>query len=78
MSEISLAEVLWFIIFESIENCLEKEKMLVTNIFSLSHNVFKSFLFAGYENLWLCNKQLTRKKRTDLLVDCILLNATLN
>ena len=34
--------------FDRVENIVEKkEKMLVTSIFSFSHNVFKSFFFLG-------------------------------
>ena len=34
-----------------VEKLWEKEKMLVTSIFSFSHNVFKSLLLQGCENL---------------------------
>ena len=33
--------------------------MLVTSIFSFSHNVFKSSLFLGRSKLGLCGKELT-------------------
>ena len=37
----------------------EKEKMLVTSIFSFSHNVFKRLLFQGCLKSKLCGKELT-------------------
>ena len=40
---------------------LEKEKMLVTSIFSFSYNVFKAFLFLGLENLGLFWKGLNNR-----------------
>ena len=36
----------------------EKEKMLVTSIFSFSHNVFKRLLFQHHLMLGLCGKGL--------------------
>ena len=39
----------------------EKEKMLVTSIFSFSHNVFKSFPFQGRYQSGLRGKQLNKK-----------------
>ena len=37
----------WNLIWKGDKTLWEKEKMLVTSIFSFSHNVFKSFLFHG-------------------------------
>ena len=36
----------------------EKEKMLVSSIFSFSHNVFKSFLFRGDQKYGLHGEEL--------------------
>ena len=36
-----------------------KEEMLVTNIFSISHNIMKSLLFQGHSNSRMCGKCLT-------------------
>ena len=36
----------------------EKEKMLVTSIFSLSYNIFKRFLFQDFQKPALCGKGL--------------------
>ena len=33
------------VVFDGVENIVEKEKMLVTSIFSFSHNVFIEFFF---------------------------------
>ena len=41
-----------------VENIVEKEKMLVTRIFSFSHNVFKSPLFQGCYKSGLYGKEL--------------------
>ena len=36
-------------VFERVENIVEKgKKMLVTNVFTFSHNVFKGFLSQGH------------------------------
>ena len=35
------------VVLQRLENILGKEKMLVTNIFSYSQNVFKNLLFQG-------------------------------
>ena len=37
----------------------EKEKMLVTSIFSFSYNVFKGLPFEGRKKLGLCGKELS-------------------
>ena len=37
----------------------EKEKMLVTIIFSFSHNIFRRFFSRGPESLELCGKELS-------------------
>ena len=37
----------------------EKEKMLVTSIFSFSHNVFKRVFTQGSQKSGLCGKELT-------------------
>ena len=37
-------------VFAMVENIVEKDKMLVKNIFSFSHNVFKSLLFQSNQN----------------------------
>ena len=39
----------------------EKEKMLVTSIFSFSHNIFRSLIYQGISNLGLCDKGLKVK-----------------
>ena len=44
----------------------EKEKMLVTSIFSFSHNIFKRHLPQGLEKSGLCGKEL--RKETCLIV----------
>ena len=44
--------------FDRTESIREKEKMLVTSIFSFSHNVFKRSLLQGCEKLGLCGKEL--------------------
>ena len=36
------------------------EKLLVTSIFSFSHNVFKRLLFQGHEKSVLCGKGLNQ------------------
>ena len=46
------------IIQEVQKTLLKKEKMLVTNIFSFSHNVFKNLLLQGPQKLGLCGKGL--------------------
>ena len=38
-------------VFDGAENVWEKEKMLVTSIFSFSHNVFQSRLLQGRSKL---------------------------
>ena len=48
--------------FGWVENIVEKEKMLVTSIFSFTHNVFKRLLFQGHEKLGLCGKELKPEK----------------
>ena len=45
-------------VFEMLETLWEKEKMLVTSIFSFSHNVFKSHLFQGCQKSGLCGEEL--------------------
>ena len=40
------------------ENIMGKEKMLVTSIFSFSHNVFKRFLLKGLINWRMCDTGL--------------------
>ena len=40
------------------------EKMLVTSIFSISNNVFKSFFRQGHENMWLFGKGLHKLNET--------------
>ena len=42
------------------KHCGEKEKMLVTSIFSFSHNVFRRPLFQGRWKLWLWGKGLNQ------------------
>ena len=37
------------------------EKMLVTSIFSFSHNVFTRVFPEGHYKLGFCNKELTKK-----------------
>ena len=39
------------------ENIVDKEKMLVTSIFSFTHNVFKSLLFQDYQKSGSCSKE---------------------
>ena len=43
----------------------EKEKMLVTSIFSFSHNVFKSFLIHGRYKAGLCGKEFNVSQAED-------------
>ena len=47
------------LVFDRVENIAEKEKMLVTSIFSFSRNVFKSLLSQGREP-GLCGKGFTK------------------
>ena len=42
------------------KHCGEKEKMLVTSVFSFSHNVFKRLIYQGLWNLGLHGKGLTK------------------
>ena len=42
---------------EKVEILQEKEKMLVTSIFSFYHNVFKRLLSKGHLKLELCGKR---------------------
>ena len=48
----------WNLFGEGKKTLLEKEKMLVTNIFSFFHNVFKSPLSQGHLKSGLCGKEL--------------------
>ena len=41
----------------------EKEKMLVTSIFSFSHNVFKSLLLQGPKKSELCGKEVSKQRQ---------------
>ena len=43
---------------DTVENIGEKEKMLVTNIFSYCNNVFKRLLSMGRQKSSLCGKGL--------------------
>ena len=45
-------------VFVQVKTSWEKEKMLVTSIFSFSHNVFKSLLLRGCKKSGLCGKVL--------------------
>ena len=48
------------IFFDGVKNIVvEKEKMLVTSIFSFSHNVFQSLLSQSPQKLRLCGKELS-------------------
>ena len=49
------------------KDCGKKEKMLVSSIFSFSHNVFKRLLFQGRQKLGLCGKELTHYQLTNYL-----------
>ena len=55
--KISVTKKLKFVL-ERLENVVEKEKMLVTSIFSCSHNVFKRLLFQGGQKSGLFRKGL--------------------
>ena len=67
-------------VFDRVETLLEKEKMLVTSIFSFSHNVFKRLLSWSRLQSGLCGKELIifisypdrRKERTRNLLHCFL------
>ena len=59
--KINVTEILRFV-WRRVENIVGKEKMLVTSIFSFSHNVFKSFSVGGHLNSGLCSKELKKKK----------------
>ena len=41
--------------------------MLVTSIFSFSHNVFRKLLFQGHKNFGLCSKELALSHMTNLI-----------
>ena len=57
-SKINVTKKLKFLL-ERIENIMwEMEKMLVTSIFSFSHNVFKRLVIQSHESLRLCGKEL--------------------
>ena len=43
---------------DGVENIWKKEKMLITSIFSFSHNVFKGFFHQDCKNLGLSRKRL--------------------
>ena len=45
----------------------EKEKMLVTSIFSFSHNAFKGIYRLGREKVGLCGQELNAAKRAELV-----------
>ena len=51
---------------DKVENIMGKEKMLVTSIFSFSHNAFKRFLFQGRQNSGVCDKDSTSLNRNFL------------
>ena len=45
-------------VFDRVETLWKKKKkMLVTSIFSFSHDVFKGSPFQGHQNLELCGKE---------------------
>ena len=46
-------------VFYRIENIVRKGEMLVTSIFSFSHNVFKRLLSKGVKKSGLCGKEFT-------------------
>ena len=48
-----------------VENIVEKEKMLITSIFSFAQNVFKSFLFHRRKKSGLSGKVLSWVKRCE-------------
>ena len=52
---------LWILSWIGLKTLWEKEKMLVTSIFSFSHNVFKSFLFQGCLKSGLFGKGLMQE-----------------
>ena len=45
-------------VFDSVENIAGKEKMLVTSIFSFSHNVLKRLLSQTRQKVSLCGNGL--------------------
>ena len=47
------------VVIDRVENMVEKEKILVTTIFSFSYDVFKNFPFHGHLELELCHKGLS-------------------
>ena len=52
-------------VFNTVEKSWEKVKVLVTSIFSFSHDVFKSLFFSGSLKSGVCGKELIswRKKK---------------
>ena len=50
-------------VLDTTEKIVEKEKMLVTSIFSFSHNVFKSLPVQYHLKLGLCGKELNQPNR---------------
>ena len=64
--KIKLAKMMIFILVRefTVKNLCEKEKMLVTSIFSFSHNVFIRLLTQGCYKSRHCGKGLSLKKAT--------------
>ena len=50
---------------DKVENVVGKREMLVTSIFSFSHNVFKIGLSYGREKSGLCGEELTEPVERD-------------
>ena len=57
--KINVIQKLKFVMGREGETVWEKEKVLVTSIFSFTNNVFKTFLFQICEKLGLCGNHTT-------------------
>ena len=58
---LNIAKMMIFLLDKEENTLWEKEKMLLTSIFSFSHSVFQSYLLKESKNSGLCGKELSSK-----------------